>query len=274
MKLIDFSNKIRRKVKNVSRMIKYGYLIDHEIKGIDVFYGENKKQYYRVYKGLEKNKYTIFFVHGGGWHQGSPSLYSGVGKFLSKCGYTTVIVGYRLVPKYRYPTQIEDVFTAFRHYIYNTKNVDNIIVGGYSAGSEIACHLVFDTYRQNMYNIPATIIKGFISLSGVLNFLECKSKYSIKLINNYLYKESIKSCNPINLLEPNNIPVLCVHGGSDTLIHVNNSISFISKLKSLNKNAFLTIIPNEDHEYTIDIIRGYGNKYSKYVFDFIEKIDS
>ena len=71
---------IKKKIKNVYNMLKYAYAKDINIKCTNVKYGNDKKQYYKVYK-QNNNKPTIFFVHGGGWCQGSPSLYSGVGKY-------------------------------------------------------------------------------------------------------------------------------------------------------------------------------------------------
>lgn len=261
---------IKKKIKNVYRMLKYAYTKDRFIKCINVKYGSNKKQYYKVYK-CDNNKPTIFFIHGGGWYRGNPSLYSGVGKFLFKHGYTTVLVGYRLVPHYRYPIQIEDAFKALKHYIDNNK-LDKIILGGYSAGCEIASHLAFDTNRQNNYDINSSILRGFISISGVLNFNKCYSKKSKKLINNYLYNHNINDCNPINLIDKKyNISTICIHGDSDTLIDVNNSKTFINKLQNLNNKAYIKIIKGYEHEDAIDIIRGDGNEYSEYIFDFLEK---
>ena len=141
---------IKKKIKNVYRILRYAYTKDINIKCTNVKYGSDKKQYYKVYK-QNSNKPTIFFIHGGGWCQGSPSLYSGVGKYFFKHGYTVVLVGYRLVPHYRYPIQIEDAFKALRHYIKNNDTNNGIVVGGYSAGAEISSHLAFDTKRQNDY---------------------------------------------------------------------------------------------------------------------------
>ena len=258
---------IKKKIKNVYKMLRYAYTKDRYIKCANVKYGNDKKQYYKVYK-CDNNKPTIFFIHGGGWWQGSPSLYSGVGKFLFKHGYTTVLVGYRLVPHYRYPIQIEDAFKALRHYIKHNEQDNKIILGGYSAGSEIASHLAFDINRQNDYDINRSILKGFMSISGVLNFNECYSKKSKKLINNYLYTNDINDCNPINFVdEKSTISTLCIHGDSDTLIDVNNSKTFINRLRELNNKAYIKIIKGYEHEDAIDIIRGNGNEYSKYVFE-------
>lgn len=262
---------INKKIKNVYRMFRYAYAKDINIKSVNIKYGSDKKQYYKIYKG-NKNKPTIFFIHGGGWWQGSPSLYSGVGKYFFKHGYTIVLVGYRLVPDYRYPIQIEDAFKALKHYIKNNDNNNGIVVGGYSAGAEISSHLAFDTKRQNKYQISKTFLKGFISISGVLNFNECDSKKSKRLIKRYVYKSNTDNCNPINLINKNStISTLCIHGDNDTLIDIENSISFINTLKNVNNHCYLKIIKGAEHEDTIDIVRGNGNEYSKYIFEFIEK---
>lgn len=263
---------IKKKIKNVYRMLRYAYTKDINIKCTNVKYGSDKKQYYKVYK-QNSNKPTIFFIHGGGWCQGSPSLYSGVGKYFFKHGYTVVLVGYRLVPHYRYPIQIEDAFKALRHYIKNNETNNGIVVGGYSAGAEISSHLAFDTKMQNDYKINTSILKGFISISGVLNFNKCNSNRSKRLIKRYIYKSNTDTCNPINLINKNStISTLCIHGDSDTLIDIQNSKSFINNLKKVNNNSYLKIIKGAEHEDTIDIVRGNGNEYSKYVFEFLEKI--
>lgn len=267
-----FDCKVKRQIVNVYRMIIYGYLKDFSTKGKNIKYGDNKKQYYKVFEGNKNKDMTVFFVHGGGWCQGSPKLYSAVGKYFSKKGYNTVIVGYRLVPKYKYPIQIEDCFKALKHYTEN--NNTSLIIGGYSAGSELASHLLLDTPRHEEYVIDTNRIKGLLSISGVLNFEECKSKNAKRLIKNYIEKNNFSACNPYNLINSQiSSRVLCIHGANDTLINLENSRSFVKKLKSKNINSELIIIEGIDHEQAIDTIRGPGNKYSHNIFEFLKAIE-
>lgn len=271
--------KIRRKARSINRTLVYSYIRDFNIKGQKIRYGENRKQYYKLYQpsiDLNQIKSTIFFIHGGGWWHGSPSLYSSVGKYFYKMGYTTVLAGYRLVPAYRYPTQIEDVFLALSNFIKINPNVNNIIVAGYSAGGELAAHIVFDHERQEKYGIDPSILKGFISISGVLDFFKCSSTYSKILIRNYIYKGKIDKANPVNLINNKevDIPIMCIHGDSDSLIDVNTSISFIDKIQNLDENTILKIIKKAEHEDTIELVRGEGNKYSKYILDFIKEVEN
>lgn len=41
---------IKKKIKSVYRMLRYAYARDINIKCTNVKYGDNKKQYYKVYK--------------------------------------------------------------------------------------------------------------------------------------------------------------------------------------------------------------------------------
>ena len=268
-------SKFKNKILNIHRTITYSYIKDINIKGYKIKYGNNSRQYYKLYKQNYDCDTTIFFVHGGGWWHGSASLYSSVGKYFYKRGYNAVIVGYRLVPIYRYTSQIDDVFLALKHYLSNYKNNSKIIVSGYSAGGELASHIVFDGKRHKEYKIDTNKLKGFISISGVLDFLKCTSSYSKLLIKNYIYEKEMKETNPINLLNKEvNIPIMCIHGDSDSLIDLENSISFVKKAKIIDENTSLKIIKKAEHEDTIDIVRGNGNQYSKYILDFIKNIDS
>ena len=237
-------------------------------------YGENIKQYYRVFSG-DNNKPTILFIHGGGWWHGSPKTSSCIGKFFNDLGYTVVIPAYRLVPLYKYPTQINDVFSALRDYLTKGSKNNKIVVMGFSAGAELSANLVFNSEKQREYGIDKDIFKGLITLSGVLDFTKCKSKHSKTLIENYLGNENkVIDVNPIKLITNDiNVNVLCIHGNKDPLINLENSISFVEKIKSLNGKAKLKIINGKHHSDIISLFLNKGEKESKEILDFIEKYE-
>ena len=71
-----------------------------------------------------------------------------IGSFFNKLGYNVLIIGYRLVPLYKYPTQINDVFEALKTFSNNENSTRDIIVIGFSAGGELACNLVYNLKKQ------------------------------------------------------------------------------------------------------------------------------
>ena len=247
-------------------------LKDSDIKHIDIKYGTHKRQYYRVFNN-KKDSPIIFFVHGGSWWHGSPRRYSSVGKFFYKQGYTVVLVAYRLVPFFRYPSQIKDVFSGFKHFLNNKYVIGDrkkISVIGFSAGGELAANLVFNRKFHDLYNIDRKIFKKFISLAGVLDFEKCHQKHAKRLINNYIGNNSIIDTNPVNLVHGDElIPVLCIHGKKDPLINIECSKSFISRLYN-SPSTKLVVFDSMHHSDICNLIRGKVTKKSRIILDFLK----
>lgn len=242
----------------------------------DIKYGDNHRQYYRIYEGKDGQGPIVFFIHGGGWWHGSPKTFSMVGEYFSKLGYTVVMPAYRLVPIYKYPNQIEDVTLAFRDFcklIDYKNNTREIIIGGFSAGGELAVNLVFNEKLHERFKVDTSFVKKVFILSGVLNFNWCKySSRANDLINNYLGdKENYRKANPITLVkEKKDLNIMCIHGSKDPLIPVENSISFIDRVKELKMNGRVVIVSEKQHIDMLDLISGEGEIVSNILMDFLK----
>src|SRR5262245_210796 len=57
---------------------------------------------------------AVICVHGGGWYQGQRQDMDFMTELLARRGYVAATVSYRLVPKARFPAQIEDCKAAVR----------------------------------------------------------------------------------------------------------------------------------------------------------------
>lgn len=269
---------VLNRVPFIIKTIKYNILKNRNIKCKTVKYGNDIRQYYRVYNMEKNSKVVIFFIHGGGWWHGSPKMCTCIGKYFAKRGYTVVMPAYRLYPLHKYPSQIEDVYKALRTYISDNKNCRcrKIILMGFSAGGELAANLAFNTKYQSKYKIDKSIIVGLITLSGVLNFKVCISKHSKALIKNYLGDNNdVSIANPINLIDENiNIPVLCVHGERDLLINKENSISFIERINSFKNIGRVEVIKGKHHSNINELIMGSGTLDSKLILDFLKRVEN
>lgn len=241
----------------------------------DISYGIDKRQYYRVYQGTNKDLPLVFFIHGGGWWHGSPKVLRAIGKFFYKRGFTIVLPAYRLVPQHTYPKQIRDVMSAFVHVIKNLPHESynhKVAVIGFSAGGELGAHLVFDRELQEKYGIDQDAFKCFISLSGVLDFMKCKSAHSQELIKNYLgRKYDIAKANPKNLIkEQVSTPVLCVHGSKDKLIDIQNAISFAETINRHGGNAETQRLEGYHHSDIMMLFIGHGKEETNKLLTFIK----
>ncbi|MGL5084302.1 MAG: alpha/beta hydrolase [Clostridium sp.] len=266
------------RVPLILKTIKYNIITNRNIKAKSFKYGNDIKQYYKVFNEENKAKPIIFFVHGGGWWHGSPKMCTCIGKYFSKRGYTVVMPAYRLFPLHKYPSQLEDVYACLHHYIKASENCNNkkIILMGFSAGGELAANLALNTKYQRKLNIDKSIFKGLVTFSGVLNFETCISKHSKILINNYLGDDTEENdANPINLIDENiNIPVLCIHGERDSLINKENSISFIEKVNSFKNIGCVEVIKGKHHSDINELIMGNGTFDSRFVLEFLKQIEN
>lgn len=86
---------------------------------------------------------ALVFAHGGGWCLGSLDAWDRTCRLLAETTQQVVFsVGYRLAPEFKFPTPLNDFFTAF-HYIHEHASLfgidqNCIAVGGDSAGANIA----------------------------------------------------------------------------------------------------------------------------------------
>ena len=97
----------------------------------------------RVLLPTEHPHAAIVYYHGGGWVLGSIEDHDLLGRTLAqRTGCAVILVGYRLAPEYRYPTAVEDAWTALcwadEHVADLVGARVPLIVGGESAGGNLA----------------------------------------------------------------------------------------------------------------------------------------
>ncbi len=100
----------------------------------------------------------ILYVHGGGFHGGSPRTHRLLAGSLAKAASSDVLViDYRLVPEGRYPAQIDDIRTAYRWMLENGYESGNIILAGDGTGANLAIEAVLRQKRAGR-QLPAAVI--------------------------------------------------------------------------------------------------------------------
>jgi acetyl esterase/lipase len=201
----------------------------------------------RISFGNERHQYALYFppnelqkeeneliihIPGGGWRMGSPDEFSFMGWHFADQGYHVILPGYRLAPKFSFPCQIEDVsngiIESLRHLSDKGISFSNIIIGGQSAGAQLAA-LLADGLIENLIGLH---IKKIYFISGPLDFNKCKGRSVLKLIADYIpIVEDQKQGNPINHIAGlKGKDILLIHGEKDPLISISNSESFCSGL--------------------------------------------
>jgi acetyl esterase/lipase len=122
---------------------------------------------------------VLFFVHGGAWRMGDKGhfgVYRRFGNRIARHGIGVVVPNYRLSPKVKHPTHIQDVAKAFAWTCKNIKKyggrTDEIFVSGHSAGGHLAALLATDDTYLKAEGLTLKAIKGVIPISGVYRLPE------------------------------------------------------------------------------------------------------
>ena len=113
---------------------------------------------------------VIFWIHGGGWVVGDKTDVARKPKALTERGYIFVSTNYRLLPDVTMESLISDIALSLgwvhRNIEHYGGDPSRIIVGGHSAGAQLAAILCTDHRYLERQNISFDTIKGCIPVDG------------------------------------------------------------------------------------------------------------
>lgn len=226
-----------------------------------------------TYHPLATGKYpALVIIYGGGWRSGNPSSYEQFSCYMANQGYSVIAIDYRHAPKYKFPTQLEDVQTALQYILENADKLevdtDKMAIMGRSAGGHLA---TLAAYQQNA--IP---FKAVISYYGAVNLTEgyynppvpnpIKTK---AILHDFLggtpeeFPELYQQASPINYPRPNLPPSLLVYGDRDHVVQKKFGKQLQNKLKEYDNLVVLLAIPWAEHAFDT-IFPGVSNQLALY----------
>jgi len=118
---------------------------------------------------------VVFWIHGGGWQQGDKSDVALKPQFFVDRGCVFVSTNYRLYPHVDMATLIGDVAKALgwvhKHIGEYGGDPNRIIVGGHSAGAQLAAIICTDDRYLKSEGVSFTVLKGCIPVDGDTYYL-------------------------------------------------------------------------------------------------------
>jgi arylformamidase len=117
---------------------------------------------------------VVVFVHGGGWILGDRQQIGGsyikLGRRFAALGVLTMVVSYRLAPRFKHPAQVRDVSRAlawaFEHAPEYGGDPQRLFAMGHSAGAHLVALAATDSrWLAEVDHSPAEL-KGVIGVSG------------------------------------------------------------------------------------------------------------
>jgi acetyl esterase/lipase len=217
----------------------------------DIAYGNEDGQLLDVYTRPDvPSKGVIVFVHGGYWDTGSKNDYPFVADSFTELGYTTVVVGYRLVPTVTFPAYVEDVALGVKWTVDNISqyggNPDKIFLMGHSAGAHIAALVSFDERYLQSLELPSNTIDGFIGLAGPYNFFPVTPD-DVRSIAALGSLETYPDTQPINFVDRNDPPAFLGYTPADRVVNPNNTVSFAAKIREVGGSVEERSYDGVDH---------------------------
>ncbi len=117
-----------------------------------------------------RNAPVVFWIHGGGWQVGDKSDVAEKPRFFVEKGFVFVSVNYRLLPKVEMIEIFRDVAKSFRwvhdHIAEYGGDPKRVLVGGHSAGAQLAALLCTDDRYLKAEGIAFTDLIGCVPVNG------------------------------------------------------------------------------------------------------------
>jgi acetyl esterase/lipase len=208
-----------------------------------------------------KPRPAVMLIHGGGWTSFDKSTMRPLALFLSRSGFVTVPVDYRLFhdEASRWPAQLDDVQRAVRWVRANSSkyNIDPNHIGayGHSAGGQLALLLGMLETRDNSDAALAKYsskLQAVADASGPTDFTVHVSDDDTKFLAGFLggdladRPELWRAASPISYVSKSNAPILLIHGTRDEMVPIAESEAMNDALKKAGASVqFLRL--NSDH---------------------------
>jgi acetyl esterase/lipase len=141
----------------------------------DIAYVENGHQrhvldVYTPEGAAGKSLPVMFWIHGGGWQTGDKSDVALKPRALTERGFVFVSTNYRLLPEVEMGELIADVARALgwvhRNIAGYGGDPTRILVGGHSAGAQLAALLSIDDRYLRKEGVSFEVLKGCVPVDG------------------------------------------------------------------------------------------------------------
>lgn len=202
---------------------------------------------------------AVLVIHGGAWMSGKRSDVADIAKTLADQGFVAATTSYRLAPKYKWPTMLDDVQTAVRFLRKNAENfhLDPAKIGscGASAGGHLALLLGFRDTAGSPLEYPglSSRTQAVFNIFGPTDFRRDFPASIDPLIVTLLGKkkenasEELRQASPVHWITKESAPVFTLHGDADPLVPVAQSKWLKERLDAAGVKNELLVVPKMGH---------------------------
>ena len=221
-----------------------------DIAASDLAYGQAPRQRLDIYKPQSNPRAApvIVFFYGGSWNSGRKEDYAFAGNAFAARGFVVVVADYRLVPKIRFPTFLEDCALAVAWVHTNIATFggdpDRLFLLGHSAGAYNAAMLALDSRYLENVGLSTRAIRGVAALAGPFDFLPLDVDSTQAAFSN---APDANQTQPIHFVSKTAPPLFLATGDEDTTVKPRNSQQLAERLKLAGGKVVLKTYPGIGH---------------------------
>ena len=263
---------IMKKLVNIEDNLKIGSTGSRDLKG-DLFHPPES----------EANGAGIVIIHGGGWREGDKEQLRGYGILLAREGFTCLTTSYRLSQEEIWPAQIQDVNCAVRYLRAhaNSLNIDpdRIGVTGNSAGGHLSLMVAVSDIDSEFegeggYNHVTSDVKAICAIYPPAQIRKYEDTDAIfdaykALMGEEASHDDFDKASPLLQITEHFPPTMLIHGSTDSVVKLSDSLDLYEKLSDSKVPAELHIFSEEEHAF--DAQKGYGRSIAELQNLFFKK---
>jgi acetyl esterase/lipase len=204
---------------------------------------------------------VLVYFHGGAYVSGSPASHRDYAALMSaELGAKLLMVDYRLAPEYVFPAQIEDAFAVYAGLLAAGYCATDIVVGGDSAGGNLALALLQEIRSQQLAMPQAVaLFSPWVDLTHISRSMSRNADKDpmlpVRLLDECanLYVAGMGKNDP--LISPafanyEGFPPMMIHVG-ETEILLDDATAIADKCGQAGVAANLTVWPKVPHAFPI-----------------------
>jgi acetyl esterase/lipase len=213
---------------------------------------------------------TLVWFHGGGLKGGNKDGSVKMATSLADAGVAVVVPNYRLSPKSKFPSYVEDAAAAVAwtkaHIAEHGGDPKRLFVGGHSAGGYLTLLLGMDRHYLKDVGLEPKDVAGYIPVSG-----QTMTHYTVREERGIgQFTITADEAAPVHYSRPETQPFLVLYADHDMAARAEENAYFVAIMKGAgNKHITGKLITDRTHGSIAGKISEDGDPAREAILEFI-----
>jgi len=230
---------------------------------------------------------ALVVVHGGSWRGGDKGEFAEQSKAWAAAGYVVFDVAYRLAPRYRFPTAVQDVQCALAFIEAEASRFGHdpsrIALVGRSAGAQIVLVVAYAGAAPELSpRCPARVdglraVVGYYAPTRMSYYDIIQPELSPGALDDYLggspeaYPEAYRRARPVTWVGPDTPPTLVLHGRRDQFVRTLDPVALGEALAAAGRPYGVIVLPWANHGFDVNRTGTSNQRVQPFVDVFLDR---